>query len=126
MADLPESTAFDPDAGLRESFLYQFADAERAVLVSVVSCILDLAREGRCIDEGPLPWIWSKIRGIAQDLRFNESVLRYVSSYEEEASDSLWHARLLVLANDLSPKVGRIASELEDLLLEVVGEAREE
>ncbi len=53
-----------------------------------MGCILDLAREGRCIAEGAPPTS-SQVWAISQDLRFVESLLSHISSYEEESSDDL-------------------------------------
>ena len=125
MASQLDST-FDPDAGLRESYLYQLRDEERDVIVPLVATILMLAREGHCIDDGPFPPTFARFRAIAADLRYLEALLRRVSSYEEQASHFLWHAKLMVLGSRIAPRVGELAETLEDELLALAEEATEE
>ena len=116
MANHPESTSFDRDAGLRESFLYQLRSQERDILTRLTSCVLELAREGHCVDEYPEAATFAEVRGIAADLRFIEALMHHVASYEEEVSMELWHARLLVCVAELAPQVGELAARMEQEL----------
>jgi len=126
MASQIDPIAFDPDAGLRESFLYQLRPREQRLLKSLTATLLHFAREGNILKWGPKPPTFHHVEAIAADLRFLEHLLRNISSYQDAASHHLWHARLLVLADGIAPRVGNLAARLEAELEAVAEEANEE
>ncbi|MCH9647889.1 MAG: hypothetical protein K0U98_06595 [Deltaproteobacteria bacterium] len=116
MASQPESTAFNRDAGLRETFLFQLRPQEREILQRMTDCVLELAREGHCADTYPGPPLIAEARAIATDLRFLESLMRHISDYEDRHSPRLWHARLLVCLEDLASEIAASAARLESTI----------
>lgn len=125
MADRPQCT-FNPDAALRESYLHELRPQERDLLSRLAGTVLEFAREGGYIDGSQFPPTFVHVRAIAADLRFLDRLLLRISSCEEGASHHLWHARLLVLASQIAPRVGELTGELEAQLGAIAGEATDE